>query len=92
MCVCIYIYIYIYIVVQSPNHIQLFAILWTVAHQDPLPMGFSRPGYWSVLPCPPPGDLPDPEIELMSLKSPSLAVRFFTIRASWEALIICMVV
>ena len=38
---------------------QLFATLWTVAHQAPLSMGFSRQEYWSGLPCPPPGDLPN---------------------------------
>ena len=37
------------------NHIRLFATLWTVAHQAPLSMGFSRQVYWSGLPCPPPG-------------------------------------
>ena len=42
---------------------QLFATLRTVARQAPLSMGFSRQGYWSWLPCPPPGDLPDPGIE-----------------------------
>ena len=36
---------------------------WTVAHQAPLSMGFSRQEYWSGLPCPPPGDLPDPGIK-----------------------------
>ena len=36
---------------------------WTVAHQAPLTMEFSRQEYWSGLPCPPPGDLPDPGIE-----------------------------
>ena len=42
---------------------------WTVAHQAPLSMGFSRQEYWSGLPCPPPGDLPHPRIEP---KSPAL--------------------
>ena len=37
--------------------------LWTVAHQAPLSLGLSRQEYWSGLPCPPPGDLPDPEIK-----------------------------
>ena len=46
--------------------IQLFAIPWTVAHQDPQSMGFSRQEYWSGLPFPSPGDLPDPRIELRS--------------------------
>ena len=42
------------------------AILWTVAHQTPLSIGFSRQEYWSGLRCPPLGDLPDAEIELAS--------------------------
>ena len=36
---------------------------WTVAHQAPLPMGFSKQEYWSGFPCPPPEDLPNPGIE-----------------------------
>ena len=47
---------------------------WTVACQAPLSMGFSSPEYWSGLPCPPPGDLPDPGIKPTSLKSPALQV------------------
>ena len=43
----------------------------------PLSMGFSRQEYWSGFPCPPPEDLPDPGIESESLKSPTLAGRFF---------------
>ena len=43
--------------------IQLSATLWIVAHQAPLSMGFSRQEYWSGLPCPPPRDLPNPEIK-----------------------------
>ena len=59
--------------------------LWTVAHQAPLFMGFSRQEYWNGLPCPFPGDLPDPEIELMSFTYPALAGGFFNTRATWEA-------
>ena len=66
------------IVVQSLSHVQLFATLWTVGHQGPLSMAFSRPEYWSGLPCPPPGDLPDPGIKPESLMSPALAGGFFT--------------
>ena len=40
-----------------------FVTLWTVAHQSPLSMEFSRQEYWSGLPFPSPGDLPDPGIE-----------------------------
>ena len=45
----------------------------TIAHQAPLSKGFSRQEYWSVPPCPLPGDLPDPGIELKSLISPAFA-------------------
>ena len=52
--------------------VQLFATLWTVAHQAPLSMGFSRQEYWSGLPCPSPEDLPDLGTELASAASPAL--------------------
>ena len=45
------------------SHVRLFATLWTIAHEAPLSMGFSRQEYWSGLPFPSPGDLPDPGIE-----------------------------
>ena len=64
------------------SHVQLFATLWTVAPQAPLSLGFSRQEYWSGLPCPPPGDLPDPGVEPASLMSPELAGEFFTISAT----------
>ena len=48
-------------------------------------MGFSRQDYWSGLPCPLPGDLPDPGIEPTSFMSPALAGRFFTTSATGEA-------
>ena len=51
------------VTVRSLSHVQLFATLWTVAHQAPLSMGFSRQEYWSGLPFPFPGDLPNPGIE-----------------------------
>ena len=53
--------------------------------QAPLSMRFSRQEYWNGLPCPPPGDLPDPGNELSSLTSPALAGRFFTTSTTWEA-------
>ena len=54
---------------------------WTIAHQALLLMEFSRQEYWSGVPLPPLGDLPDPGIEPASLASPSLADRFFTTSA-----------
>ena len=53
---------------QLLSRARLFATLWTVACQAPLSMGFSRQEYWSGLPFPPPGDLPDPETEPRPLR------------------------
>ena len=74
------------VVVQSLSHIQLFAISWTVAHQAPLFLEFSRLEYCNRLPYPPPGDLPDPGIKPTSLMSPPLAGGFLTTSATGEAL------
>ena len=63
----------------------LIVTLWTVAHQAPLSMGFSRQEYWSGLPCPPTGDLPNPGIEPVFLMSPTLAGEFFTTGTTPEA-------
>ena len=52
--------------------------------QTPLSMGFSGQEHWSGLPCPPPGLLPNPGIEPMSLTSPALTGWFFTTSATWE--------
>ena len=67
------------------SSVQLFVILWIVAHQAPLSLGFSRQEYWSGLLCPPPGDIPDPGIEPMYLLSFASAGVFFTTSATWEA-------
>ena len=56
-----------------------------VAHQAPLSLKYSKQEYWSGLPCPPPGDLPDSGIESVSLASPTLAGGFFTTILAWEA-------
>ena len=63
--------------------VRLFVTLWTVAHQAPLSIGFSRLEYWSGLPFPSPGDLPDPRFEPVSLVSPALAGEFLTTSATW---------
>ena len=59
--------------------------LWTVARQAPLSRGFPTQAYWNGLPCPPPGDLPNPGTEPASLMSSALAGKFFTTSATWEA-------
>ena len=70
---------------QLLSHIQVFATPWTVAHQAPLSMGFSKQKYWSGWPLPSPEDLPNPEIEPTFLVSPALAGRFFITSATCEA-------
>ena len=74
---CVYVFSWI-------SRVRHSATPWTIARQAPLSMGFSRQEYWSGLPCPPPGDLPDPEIEPGSPAAPSLAGGFFTHWATWE--------
>ena len=54
----------------------------------PLSVGFSRQEYWNGLPCPPPGDLPNPEIKPTSLVSPALTVGFFPTSAPREAIVV----
>ena len=79
ICVCVYLCECCHF-----SHIQLITTLWTVAHQAPLPMSFSRQKCWSGLPCPVSGDLPDPGIK-PCLNSPELACGFFTTNPTWEA-------
>ena len=67
------------------SRVRLFVTIWTTAHRAPLSMGFSRLEYWSELPCPSPGDLPDAGMEPASLLSPPLVAGFFTSSAAWEA-------
>ena len=81
---------------SSPNHcfyplnacvlscfscVRLFSTPWTVACQVPLSTEFSRQ-YWSGLPCPSPGDVPNPGIKPASLMTPALAGGFFTTSAT----------
>ena len=70
------------------SHVWLIATPWTVPHQAPLSMGFSRQENRSGSPCPLPGDLPDPGIKPASLMSPALACRLFTTCATWEGPVI----
>ena len=66
--------------------VQVFGFLWTIAHQAPLSMGFSKQEYCSGFPCPPREDLPHPGIEPLSPGSPTLAAGFFTTSDTWETL------
>ena len=66
---------------QSPDRVLLFTTPWTVAGQAPLSLEFSRQEYWSGLPFPTLGDLPNPGTETARLASPALAGGFFTTEA-----------
>ena len=76
--------------VQLLSRVQLFVTLWTVAHQAPPSMGFSRQEYWSGLPFPSPGYLPDPGIEP---RSPVLQADALTSEPPGKpkVIVICMV-
>ena len=71
LCVCV-------CVAQLLGCVLLFVTVWTVAHQAPLPMEFSRQEYWNEVSLPRPRDLHDPGIEPTSFASPALAGVFFT--------------
>ena len=79
VCVCV-------CVLSCFSRVHLFETPRTVALQAPLSMGFSWQEYWCGLPCPFPGDFPNPGIKPMSLMSPALAGRFFTTSTAWKAL------
>ena len=71
---------------KSLQSCPTFSTLWTEACQALLLKGFSRQEYWSGLPCPLPGDLPDPGVETMSLTYTCIHRQvFFTTSANWEA-------
>ena len=55
------------------SRVHVFVTPWTVTHQAPLSMGFSKQEYWSGLPFPSPGNLPDSGVKPTSLRSPALA-------------------
>ena len=65
----------------SLSRVRLFATPWSVARQAPLSMGFSRQEYWSALPFPSPGDLPDPRIKP---GSPALQVDALPAELLWK--------
>ena len=69
---------------QSLSCVQLFTTPWTVSCQASLSLGFSRQEYWSGLPFPFPGSLPDPGIKPKSPGSPALAGGFITIEPPWK--------
>ena len=73
ICVCVCVYVCMCVL----SHVQLFVTPWTVVRQTPLSVNFPQ-GYWSGLPFPPPGDLPNPGTEPPSSGSPALAGIFFT--------------
>ena len=77
--------LYVHARAQSLSHVWHFVTLWTVSHQPPLPMEFSREEYWTGLPFPSLGNLPNPGSKPTSLLSPTIVGIFFTTSATWEA-------
>ena len=75
---------------KSLSRVQLFATPWTVAYQASLSMGFSRQEYWSGLPFPSPGDLPEPGIEPTSpaLQADSLLLRFIKVISARKTIMV----
>ena len=67
------------------SYVQLFMTPWPVAHKAALSMGFPKQEFWSGLPFPPPGNLPNPMIKLTIPVSPTSAVKFLTGSTIWEA-------
>ena len=90
VCVCVCVCVCVW-VLSHFSSVQLFTTLWTVAHQAPLSMGFSRQEYWSGLPCPPPGNLPNPGIETASPESPALQADSLPL-SHWGSPYVCVCV
>ena len=80
VCVCVCVCVWSHF-----SRVQLFATLWTVAHQAPQSTGYSRQEYWSGLSCPSSGDLTNPGTEPMSVMSPALGRWVLYHSAMWEA-------
>ena len=80
-----YVFVCVCVCVCALNHVRLFAALWTVACQASLSAEFSRQEYWSGVPFPSLGDLPDAGSKPLSLAFPVVAGRFFTTSVTWEA-------
>ena len=82
---------------KSLGRVGLFATPWTVGHQAPPSMGFSRQEYWSGLPFPSPGDLPDPGIEPRSpvlqadalTSEPQGSLYMFSLLKNWLRRLFC---
>ena len=97
VCVCVHTYtyggelmkqilvIFLACVLSHFSHVRLFETLWSIAHEAPLSMGFSRQEYSSGLPCPPPGDLPNSGIKHTPRMFPSLGGGLFTTSSTRKA-------
>ena len=75
--------LYVHAHAQLLSHVWHFVTPWTVSHQTPLPMEFSREEYWTGLPFPSPGNLPNPGSEPTSLLSPTIVDIFIITSATW---------
>ena len=71
--------------VQSFSHVRFFVMSWTVAHQASLSMKFSRQEYWSLLPCPPPGEPSQPRERNCISRISCTGRRVLYHRTTWKA-------
>ena len=87
VCMCAYVGMCVWLVctLSHLTHVRSFGTLWTVAHQTPLSMGFSRQEQWTGLSCPPPGIFLMQGLNPHLLYLPALAGGFFTTGTTWEA-------
>ena len=85
VCVCVCVCVCVRARARTLSHVGHLVTLGTIARKAPLSMGFSRQEYWSGLPFPSPGDLPNPGIKPASLESYALEGRFFTTSTTWGA-------
>ena len=86
VCVCAHARVHVHTRTWSFSHVRLFVILWTVAYQGPLSMGFSKQEYWSGLHGLLQGIFPTQGSNSCLSKSPALASRFFTTSTTWEGI------
>ena len=87
VCVCVFVYICVCVCVYVLSRVLLIVTPWTAALQAPLSMELPRQEYWTGLPVPSPGNLPNPGIQSARLMSPELAGGFLIPSTTWEAIV-----
>ena len=87
LCVCVCLCMCVCVCVYVLSRVLLIVTPWTAALQAPLSMELPRQEYWTGLPVPSPGNLPNPGIQSARLMSPELAGGFLIPSTTWEAIV-----